>query len=353
MNGWKEFRKEGLQEFERLIEVAKNDAAKAVWPLIHYYKVYKEGREGQISEYSGINPKFDPKNKKIYQNFVNSIFTLKTCLKIWLPAHYETEEGKKARYRLSIVERKGHPPLFAVKDFSKVLKAQKGKTLKRKNLEIWEDQAVAFLKIFPEVWKSIPCRHFKVFKQDDIINRVENGRPRYSLIAALLAVLVARTVMGLFFLNYVSGLDILPASIPIIRWLTQVEPAINWLKGIGYNMMCPLSGIVEIIWLFISSGILYGIYKFFGAKSNFLKTLTFNLYFVAAWLPFIFIGARYISMHPYINDAVSDFATLVLFYGVVSYISTLHKLMKISHKKGIVAFLLSFFLNYVFIKPFF
>jgi len=116
MHGWNKWRKEGIKEIKRLIEAANHDRATAARVLPYYLDVYSKGKETELERYSDLNPEAHPENKSAYDNFQKSVLTLKSSLKHWLPKHYKSVAGKKARYQLYIVERPGMPLLLGVRD---------------------------------------------------------------------------------------------------------------------------------------------------------------------------------------------------------------------------------------------
>ncbi len=121
VDGWDKHRTDGLQEIERLIKAAVRDGAKpAAWVLIFYSKIYQQSKEDQLEHYKDLYPNAIPGNKKVYDNFHKAIFTLKSGLRNWLSAHYKTKEGKRAKYRIELIPRRGCPPLLGLKILSEV-----------------------------------------------------------------------------------------------------------------------------------------------------------------------------------------------------------------------------------------
>lgn len=401
MNGWDNLRKEGLQELKRLISVANSEGKEnIVWALQAFHDAYEEERENQLQfgTLSDLEPRAtvrDIKNKTRhdYENFRNAVKKLKQ----WLLTHYKTVEGKNERYKITFIERRGKVPLLDVKDsLDTEEKLIRKKSKKPKPVIIPEDVIIKTGKqswdqrlrkwiwdtviIYPEVWKAFPCseithwimevkiirwvikvlglsskcefnKHTFVhkFNQDDIINRVKNSSS--PTINALLAFILSLSVMVLFFWHFISQAEIIPCSPFVAFWQDLL---VRWVKGRVLNILMP-GAIILYISGAVSSFVLYLIYKLIGGKAGYYELLNLNVYYFSAWIVFIAKGALIgiTPMNLTIKNILAYIFLSILIYALLSYVTTLNKLMAVSNKKGVPAFVLYIMIHFFFIKPLF
>lgn len=383
MHGWENpiLRKEGIKELKRFIDLPSFLKSKKLLKI--FYEYYSEGREHEVQKMMDLH---DPSES--LENPVDTIGKRRKALDIRLKDYYKTKEGRKAKYQiyfatnklLGIREIEGQKEKKITAPPTHQEKAKASLPSQKFDLPYIKEILLDFFKIYPDVWKAFPCsgamqwvmkvriiqwainvtrlRHrcelgqhafVRMFKQDDIINRVKNNS--YPKISALLALILSSVIVVSLFWNYISQIEIVPTSLFAVILQAIL---IDLLKGKVMNILMP-GAIISFIFILVSSFVLQLIYKLFGGKSSFHETFNLNLYFFSAWIAFVVKGAL-LSITPMsltTKNMLGCLFLVILIYALLSYVATLNKLMGVSNKKGAPAFLLFVVIYFLFLKPLF
>jgi hypothetical protein len=302
---------------------------------------------------------------------------------------YNLDEGKESGYRIYFVadERDYRIGIEKVDVLNEIRKeattTPADSSIIRTNIKFPYSERIKgilldFFKIYPDVWKAFPCsgvmqwimkikiiqwainvtrlRHrceldqqlfVGIFKQDAVINRVKDSNYFKASAFGIVALILSLGIVVLLFHDFMNRIDILPVSPSIALWQDLL---MNWLKKKVMYILWPGS-IIIFLFVFINSCVLFGIYRLFGGKASCKETLNLNLYYFSSWNPFVALGALLHGLPTIkINLALSWVLLFILIYAIFSYLSTLFKLMAVSWKRGVPAFILFIFIHFIFIR---
>lgn len=163
---------------------------------------------------------------------------------------------------------------------------------------------------------------------------VRSKDSKFLKIDALVIFILAMVLVIAIFLHYLYKFNF-PADL---------STEVSLLEERIHGLLSPLTLIFSIFWIPIISLILWFPYRFFKGNATFPETLNFQFYFWSSWLPFLVIGLLADLYHRFkqTDNLLFSIIFLALFgYMVIRYFMSVNILMGLTHKKGILPFLVN------------
>lgn len=358
-----EYKEGGLKELKRIASSDFFSGCDEFIEIIDKYHKYYESNKYMIGNITAIDfyPEDALQNEKGVRDKVHNQIRK---LRPFLSEFYDSDEGKNSKYIISFVAEKNDYRI-------KVKKRGENTEASDQNIssKISSSQEVFFdfLRIYTDVWRAFPfpCSVMKqiimkarkilsimrlsklennselhknalvhLFNQSNIINRVNNIRR--IKIDAVLSLVFSLLIIVLFLENYISQVQRVS---PNLYTAIIQSKLIAWLRmDVFYQIMS--SAIFIILGVLFFAGALAFFLKRFGGKASYWEALNLTLYFYSAWVAVVFgvwITATPLKLQ---NSILFIFACWgMVIYAIISYITTLNKLMDISNKKGFFALL--------------
>lgn len=194
------------------------------------------------------------------------------------------------------------------------------------------DYSAMFNKVEGELIYFFKIIYHAYRKPTELVIRSKDSK--FLKIDALVIFILTMVLITAIFLHYLYKFDFPPA----------LSTEVSLLKKQIHGLLSPLTLIFSIFWIPIISLILWFSYRCFKGNATFPETLNFQFYFWSSWLPFLIIGLLANLYHRFKQTDNLFFNTifLALFgYMVIRYFMSVNILMGLTHKKGILPFIVN------------